>query len=167
MTEFEKMLDEYSKHVTILEGNLYEKSGWWGCFKIKKGKPYIFIEHNQPEADKLAILVEEFKHFLTTVGVIINQTSTSNRKQELLARRLTYKEVIPVDELIRCYNEGKYTEWEIAEELEVQPRFLRNALEYFQTQLYTGMIYHAASGDYRVTVGQTISFYRVPTAQAN
>lgn len=93
-------------------------------------------------------------HFLTSVGVIVNQKQLQNRKQELLARRLAYKSAISIDDLIRCYELGLQTNYEVASELELPEDFVVNALEYFKTQIADGDTYKG----YQIHTGSTISF---------
>jgi len=56
---------------------------------------------------------------------------------------------------------GLQTSWEIAEELQLPPEFIQNALEYFKTVLKPEFTYHTQYGDYKVVVGSTINFYKL------
>ncbi|WNN65816.1 hypothetical protein [Levilactobacillus namurensis] len=93
-----------------------------------------------------------------SVGVILNQSQLKNRRQELLARRLAYKAIISIDDLIHCYNLGLQSNYEVAEELELPEGFVLNAINYFKTQLTDGDIYKG----YRIHTTGPLSFTKVP-----
>ena len=158
MSKFEELEATYEKYVEIIElRGLKEHTDMYGTYKVKDGKPYIFIEPNQPEIDKQVILTEEFMHMLTSVGVIVNQSQLRNRKQELQARRLAYKAVISIDDLIRCYNLGLQTNYEVADELDLPEDFVLNAINYFRTQLNDGDVYKG----YRIHTSGPLAFTKV------
>ncbi|WPC20891.1 ImmA/IrrE family metallo-endopeptidase [Pediococcus inopinatus] len=155
----EQLIDRFKKVVTILEVDLYDRFGVYGVYKKDKdGLPFIFIEKNQPEIDKKVILVEEFKHMMTSYGVILNQNNHDSAKQENEARALSYKELITMEDLYDCYHKGLRSEFEIAEELDVPQKFLHNAIEYFKEN--SGDPIKMKNGGY-ATINETIKFYKV------
>lgn len=155
----EQLIDRFKKVVTILEVDLYDHFGVYGVYKKDKdGLPFIFIEKNQPEIDKKVILVEEFKHMMTSYGVILNQNNHDSAKQENKARALSYKELITMEDLYDCYHKGLRSEFEIAEELDVPQKFLHNAIEYFKEN--SGDPIKMKNGGY-ATINETIKFYKV------
>lgn len=155
LSKLEELEITYAQYVTIIEtAGLKQNTGLYGAYRTRNGKPYLFLERNQPEADKEVILREEFMHFLTSVGVIVNQKQLDHRKQELLARRLSYKAAISMDDLIKCYKLNLQTNYEIASELELPEDFVKNAIEYFKTQIADGDTYKG----YRIHLGSTITF---------
>lgn len=157
LSKLEQLEAAYEEYVTILEfRGLKESTGLYGTYHAKDGRPYIVLELDQPEIDKCVILTEEFMHMLTSNGVILNQAQLSNRRQELLARRLTYKSAISVEDLIRCYNLGLQLNYEIANELDLPAEFVKNAIEYFKTQLHNGESYDG----YMINIGTTIDFIK-------
>lgn len=160
MTEtLDQLMDRFAKVVTILEVDLYDRFGVYGVYKKDKdGLPFIFIEKNQPEIDKKVILVEEFKHMMTSYGVILNQNNHDSAKQENKARALSYKELITMEGLYDCYHKGLRSEFEIAEELDVPQKFLHNAIEYFKEN--SGDPIKMKNGGY-ATINETIKFYKV------
>ncbi|WP_063697019.1 ImmA/IrrE family metallo-endopeptidase [Pediococcus inopinatus] len=160
MTEtLDQLMDRFAKVVTILEVDLYDRFGVYGVYKKDKdGLPFIFIEKNQPEIDKKVILVEEFKHMMTSYGVILNQNNHDSAKQENKARALSYKELITMEDLYDCYHKGLRSEFEIAEELDVPQKFLHNAIEYFKEN--SGDPIKMKNGGY-ATINETIKFYKV------
>lgn len=158
---FDELVDRFKDVVTVLEIDLFEKTGLYGAYRLNKlGLPYIFIEQNQREIDKKVILVEEFKHMMTSYGVIVNQKSRENIKQENLARGLTYKKLISLEDLFNCYEQGLNSEYEIAEELDVPQEFLHNAIQYFKDTYGTQV---KMKNGYTAVIAETISFYKLNT----
>ena len=74
---------------------------------------------------KLAILTEEIGHHKTSVGNILDQDDTNNRKQELTARKWTYEKVLPRAAIETALETGHTELWDIAE------AFLRDALKHY------------------------------------
>lgn len=158
LSKLEELESLYEYYVEIIEiKGLKERTGTFGTYRMKNGKPFIFIEQEQPEVDKQVILTEEFMHVLTTVGVIVNQSQLNNRRQEQLARSLTYKHMLSFDDILNCYNHEIYELAEIATELDLPAEFIKNALEYFKTQIGT----HGRYKNYEVTIGSTITFHKL------
>ncbi|WP_258115612.1 ImmA/IrrE family metallo-endopeptidase [Levilactobacillus yiduensis] len=157
LSKVEQLIDVYSKYVAIIEvPNLKSKIGAFGTFKVKNGKPYIFIDTDQPEIDKRVILTEEFMHFLHSVGMILDKDNLNQRKQELQARNLTYKAVVSIDDLLRCYLMGLETPYDVASELDLPEEFLKNAIDYFKTQYSKPFEYKG----YVVIFSDTVNFYK-------
>jgi len=156
---WEQLIDKFKSVVTVLEVDLYKHTGVYGMFKQDEGGlPFIFIEKSQPKIDKKVILVEEFKHMMTSYGVILNQNNHDSAKQENKARALSYKELITMEDLCDCYHKGLRSEFEIAEELDVTQKFLHNAIEYFKEN--SGDPIKMKNGGY-ATINETIEFYKV------
>lgn len=84
------------------------------------------------DTEKACILAEELGHHYTTVGNIINQTETENRKQERRARIWAYHKLLTLNDLIDSYKEGCQNRYEIAEHLEVTEEFLQECLDYYR-----------------------------------
>lgn len=165
MNKYEKACSELEKLVTIIEPpHLHRKTGWWGTFKIRDGRPYIFIEPNQSDSDKYEILREEYDHLVTSVGMVLNQPGDShlqkqsNRRQELIARHLSYKELVTIDDLIDCWHCGLTEPWEIADHLDVSVAFLNDAITYLKGIYPAEFCTKTEYGRYRVIVNGTFHF---------
>lgn len=91
----------------------------------------IAIKHDMLEIEKKCVLAEELGHYYTTVGNILDQTNTANRKQERRARVWAYNEMISLSDLVDSYKDGCRSRYEIAEHLEVTEEFLQECLDYF------------------------------------
>ncbi len=79
--------------------------------------------------EKACILAEELGHYYTSTGDILNQNNTSNKKQELLARKWGYEKLIPLEKLISASFDGCKNMFELSEHLCVTEDFLRNTLK--------------------------------------
>ena len=121
---YEKLLNEtHSEGLIVKEKYI---PGYGG--RIYKNRIAI---HNEIEtsAEKSCILAEELGHHYTTVGNILDQSSVSNRKQELRARMWAYNKLIGLIGIIKSYEHGCQSYHEMAEYLDVTEEFLRDALK--------------------------------------
>lgn len=91
------------------------------------------------ESEKTCVLAEELGHHYTTAGDILDQTETSNRKQERRARVWAYCKLLSLDDLIDSYKCGCTNRYEIADHLNVTEEFLIDCLAYYREKygLYT------------------------------
>lgn len=81
---------------------------------------------------RACVLAEELGHHYTTVGDILDQSDIGNRKQERKARAWAYEKMAPLDSIKQALTIGCREPWEIAEYLDVDERFLREALQYYE-----------------------------------
>lgn len=93
----------------------------------------------ETETEKACVLAEELGHHYTTVGDIMDQTDTGNRKQELRARVWAYNRLIGLQGLIRAYEHRCANRYEIAEYLGVTEEFLQKAIDYYHSKY--GILY--------------------------
>lgn len=84
--------------------------------------------------EKKCVLAEEFGHYHTTVGNILDLNNTCNRKQELKARKYAYEKLITLEDLIKASYEGCTNTYELAEYLDVTEKFLKDTLEHYQNK---------------------------------
>ena len=63
----------------------------------------IAIKEDMIETEKKCVLAEELGHHYTTVGNIMDQTATANRKQERRARIWAYHKLLSLNDLIDSY----------------------------------------------------------------
>lgn len=80
-------------------------------------------------AEKACVLAEELGHYHTTVGNILEQNDSGNRKQERQARLWAYNKLIGLSGLISAYEAGCQNRYEVAEYLEVTDEFLADCIE--------------------------------------
>lgn len=133
MTTYTDLLIEADKQHLITK----EKPLRANCGRIKGNR--IAIKHDLDEIEKKCTLAEELGHYHTTVGDIIDQSSDSNRKQELRARLWSYNKLIGLHGIISCYKTGCQTAYDMAEHLGVTEEFLQEALQCYRSKygIYT------------------------------
>lgn len=83
---------------------------------------------------RACVLAEELGHYHTTVGDIIDQSSDSNRKQELRARLWSYNKLIGLHGIISCHKAHYTTSYEMADYLGVTEEFLQEALQCYRSK---------------------------------
>lgn len=88
----------------------------------------IAIRKGLPITHRKCILAEELGHYHTTVGDILIQSSSNNRKQEQRARLYAYNNLIGLYGIVNCYIHGCQSLSEMAEYLSVTEGFLSEAL---------------------------------------
>ena len=79
--------------------------------------------------EKTTVLAEELGHYHTTTGNILDQTDVSNRKQERHARIWAYDKLIGLSGIIRGFESGCQSRYELAECLGVTEEFLQEAID--------------------------------------
>lgn len=87
--------------------------------------------------EKSCVLAEELGHYHTTVGDILDQSSTKNRKQEKQARSWAHKKLIPLERIIDAHKECIRSKFELAEFLEVTEDFLMEAIKQYKNKYGT------------------------------
>lgn len=129
MTEYEKLLDDADKqHVIVTEKFDLSDTRLKGLYC----DAFIAIDKNLTEADKACVLAEELGHHATTYGNIIDQSSVINRKQERRARVWAYYLMLQFEDIIRAYEHGCQSRYDIAEYLNISEEFLQDAINYYK-----------------------------------
>ncbi len=84
--------------------------------------------------EKACILAEELGHYYLTDGDITNQAIVMNRKQEYKARLLAYNKRIGLIGIVKAYENGCTSLYEMAEYLNVTEDFLCEALACYKNK---------------------------------
>ncbi len=116
--------------LNIFEMDLSEVSGLKGLYVNGR----IAINVKMSDIEKACVLAEELGHHYTTYGNILDQSDTSNRKQELRARAWAYNKQIGLIGLIRAYEHGCRNRFEVAEFLEVTEKVLEECLTFYRNK---------------------------------
>lgn len=125
---YEELLQEAdSKGLVVKEKPLKYNNG-----RIKGTK--IAIRKDMSTIEKTCVLAEELGHHYTTTGNILDQSSVSNRKQELRARLWAYNKQIGLYGIIQAYKRRCQNLAEMAEYLDVTEEFLRDALDRYRSK---------------------------------
>ena len=83
------------------------------------------------DKEKACILAEEYGHYRTTSGNILNQKNVSNIQQEKRARNWAYEKLVSLKKLIEAYEAGVKNSYDLADFLGVTEDFLQNALKHY------------------------------------
>lgn len=83
-------------------------------------------------AEKACVLAEELGHHHTAVGNILDQTQTSNHKQEQAGRLWTYNKQISLAGIIQGFRRRCQNRHELADYLQVSEDFLQDALDCYK-----------------------------------
>lgn len=122
MTKHEQLMAEYDdlyiEERSMINDGLYAD----GC---------VWINKDMPTSKKLAVLAEEIGHYETSSGNILDQNNTSNRKQELAARKWAYEKLVPIENIQFAFADGHTEIWDMAEYLDLDEEFLKEALIHY------------------------------------
>lgn len=129
MNAYEQLLSSSDKQVVIIEKKFRSKAKG-----LCKGNKIGISTDIDTSAEKACILAEELGHHYTTVGNILDQSSISNRKQELRARIWAYNKLIGLTGIIKSYEHGCQSIAEMADYLEVTEEFLHEALSHYRSK---------------------------------
>ena len=129
MNSYEILLSEASEYGLIVK----EKPLKYNNGRIK-GSRVAIRQDLSTSIEKACVLAEELGHHYTTYGNILDQSDASNRKQELRARAWAYNKQIGLLGLIRAYEHGCRTRFELAEYLEVTEEVLEECLIFYRNK---------------------------------
>lgn len=90
--------------------------------------------------EKACVLAEELGHHYTTVGDIISQSDSWNRKQERQARLWAYNNRIGLRGLVRAYEHGCQNRHDTAAFLDVTEEFLQECVDCYREKYGMGTI---------------------------
>jgi len=123
LTKYEELMAEYDDELIIEErpiknAGLYADGVTW-------------IREDMTTSQKYCVLAEEIGHHKTSVGNILDQTDTDNVRQELKARKWAYEKILPAAAILTAFENGLHCIWDIAEYLDVDELFLRDAMRHY------------------------------------
>lgn len=153
MNSYEALIDECSKdNIDVIEKRFKSKAkGLWKDHKIGISSNLATI------AEKYCTLAEEYGHFKTTYGNILDLSNISNLKQEMRARNYAYEKLCSIQKILKAIEHGALNRYEIAESLDVTDDFLSNAIEYHKRK--NGLLWK--HGDFIVCFEPTIRIIKV------
>lgn len=127
MNTYEILLDEaLAENLLVKEKPLRSSDG-----RIK-GNRIAIREDIETSTEKACVLAEELGHHYTTVGNILDQSVSYNRKQERQARLHAYDRLIGVKGLVDAFNSGCRNRYEASEYLGVTEEFLQEAIDCYR-----------------------------------
>lgn len=149
--DYERLLIYADKiNVCVKEAPLCMRDG---LMKNKK----IAIRKDIPTLkEKHCVLAEELGHFHTTVGNITNLNDYRNYKQELRARRWGYNRIVGLLGLIRAFEHGCCSLYEVAEYLNITESYLKEAIEWYRSKygIYTKVDNYIIYFEPSLTIGK-------------
>lgn len=86
------------------------------------------------DTEKKCILAEELGHYYTSYGEILNMKDVKAKKQELIARKWAYENLISINNLIDAFNNGINGRYELAMYLSVTEEFLQECIDYYESK---------------------------------
>ncbi|CCO11332.2 conserved hypothetical protein [Carnobacterium maltaromaticum LMA28] len=92
----------------------------------------IYINKNNSYENIIGNIAEELGHYETSVGDLSILDTIEKQQQEKRARQYGYRYLVSLDELITCYKLGLTEYWEIAEFLEITPKYLWSSINYYK-----------------------------------
>lgn len=150
MTEYETLLENAeSENVTVIENYDLSNTRFKGLYCDN----VVALDKSiNTQTEKACVLAEELGHYYTTVGNILDQNITENRKQEYRARMIAYNKMVGLTGIVNAYNAGCHNRYEIADYLCVTEEFLVETLQHYRSkyglyvQLDNYMIYFEPLG---------------------
>jgi len=100
----------------------------------------IWLNSSLTNAEKRCILAEELYHFYTSDGDILDMRILGNRKQERLARTMSYRRLITLDDIIESRSFGIDNVYDLADYYNVTVGFVMETREYYKNKY--GIIEH-------------------------
>lgn len=98
----------------------------------------IAIKRDMTETEKKCVMAEELGHYYTGTGNILDQSSVSNRKQELQGRIYAYNKLVGLMGILNAYKNHCSNISETAEYLGVTEEFMADALRYYRAKYGKG-----------------------------
>jgi len=123
----ELLLDAYDSGLKVKE--LYIP-GFKGRIK---GNRIAIAKDIRTLKEKTCVLAEELGHYYTSTGNIMNQNIDSNRKQEYRARLWAYDKQ-GFEGIIKAYEAGCQSLYEMADYLDVTEEFLNEAISCYKSK---------------------------------
>lgn len=123
---YESLLDEaHGQGLIVKDKPLQYNNG-----RIKGNR--VAIRKDLNTAEKACVLAEELGHHYTSVGCILDQTNSQNRKQERQARLWGYNRLIGLMGIIHAFNAGCQNKYEIADFLDVTEEYLEECISCYR-----------------------------------
>lgn len=157
MNSYELFVDEcYKNNVIVIEKKFKSKAkGLWKDYKIGISSDLLTI------AEKNCILAEEYGHFKTTCGNILDLNDIRSIKQEIRARNDGYERLCSIEKIISAIEKGALDNFEIAEYLNITNQYLHEAINYHKRRY--GL--YCRHNNYIVFFEPTVRIVRVDNRQ--
>lgn len=132
MTKYERLLDNATKdNVTVIENYPFKSNRFKGLYC---DGVVALSKRIETDAEKACILAEELGHHYTADGNIIDQSSITNRKQEMQGRILAYNRLVGLRGIVDAYLHHCQSLFETADYLGVTEEFLNDCIDYYKSK---------------------------------
>ena len=127
MNNYEKMLD-----VADQDGLIVREYPLEGNNGRIYGNRIAIRDSLKTTAEKAYALSEELGHYRTSSGDILDQSDSSNRKQEHIARMWCYDTLVSLIGIIDCYKAGCRNRYEAAEYLNIPEECFQDTIDAYR-----------------------------------
>lgn len=136
MTPYEELLQTANQDgIAVLEYDFIGNTKGIYCDNV------VILNKNCSTIEKYCTLAEELGHHHTATSNIIELDTMDKMKQELLGHRWGIEKILPLSYIIDAMIHGCSSFPELAEQLEVTPEFLQEAITYYGQKHGSGMEY--------------------------
>jgi hypothetical protein len=104
-----------------------------------KGVKGLYVDGNvainsniKLDNEKTCVLIEELGHYYTSIGNILDKSDISKAKQEKRARDWGYEKLVGIIDIIKAFNAGVETRYEMAEYLNITEDFLDASIKHYE-----------------------------------
>ena len=139
MTPYEELLEiAKNEGITVVDYELDDETIGLYC------DGYVLINKNADAVERYCTLAEELGHHYTATDNIVETDTIEKCKQEHLGRRWGFEALLPINDILDVIIDGYDCIYLAAEQLDVTPEYLQEALVYYSQKYGPQMEY----GDY-------------------
>lgn len=129
MNTYEELQDEACKDgIEIIDNHSFKSDRISGLYC---NNTIALSKNLKNSAEKACVLAEELGHHYTAAGNILDQSTATNRKQEMRGRIVAYNKLVGLRGIIDAYLHNCQNLFETAEYLGVTEEFLNDSLTYY------------------------------------
>lgn len=136
MTYEELLVIAENEGVTVIEYDFKSSTRGMYC------DGFAFVDKSASDTEKCCTLAEELGHHFTASADIFNLDTLDQRKQEQLGRRWGYEKILPLETIIDAIIDGYDNLSLLADQLNVTPEYLQEALIYYGQKHGPELEYH-------------------------
>lgn len=129
MNTYEELQDEACKDgIEIIDNHSFKSDRISGLYC---NNTIALSKNLKNSAEKACVLAEELGHHYTAAGNILDQSTATNRKQEMRGRIVAYNKLVGLRGIIDAYLHNCQNLFETADYLGVTEEFLNDSLTYY------------------------------------
>lgn len=135
MEQYESLLDDAAvRGLTVYENMNFQSS----ADGLISGRRIGLSGRMTTYRQRACVLAEEIAHADISTGNILDLRDARYRKQEMQAHMAAYDRLIGLVGIVRCYEAGCRSIYEMADLLDVTEKFLKEALEAYRLRYGCG-----------------------------